>query len=92
MSAWSTKRIGYVLLRSAAGPGVKMRLHDEQRQSWTISSFFLRTPLRLTAWLPQYGHSMGSLFVCGDVAGRSGERDIRGTCGGSVSQVTNTGR
>ena len=64
------------MLRSAAGPGVKVRLHEAQRQSCTISSFFLRTPLRVMAWLPQCGHTPGGLFVCGAAAGRSGERDI----------------
>ena len=73
----ATRRIGYVLLRSAAGPGVKVRLQEAQRQSCTISSFFLRTPLRLMAWLPQCGHSLGGLCVCGAEAGRRGERDIQ---------------
>jgi hypothetical protein len=27
-------------------------------------------------WLPQWGHSLGGLFVCGAVAGRRRERDI----------------
>ena len=58
------------------------RLHEAQRQSCTTSSFFLRTPLRVMTWLPQYGHAPGGLLVCGAVAGRSGERDIRGRCAG----------
>ena len=64
-------------MRSAAGPGVKVRLHEPQRQSWTISSFFLRTPLRVMAWLPQCGQASGGLFVYGALAGRRGERDIQ---------------
>ena len=43
--------MGYVLLRRAARPGVKFRLQDAQRQNWTTSSFLLRTPLRVMAWL-----------------------------------------
>jgi hypothetical protein len=53
------------LLRSAAGEGVKTRLHDAQRQSWTISIFFLRVPLRVTWALPQCGQRSGRLSVCG---------------------------
>ena len=69
--------LGLGLLRSAAGPGVNRRLHEPQRQSCTTSSFFLRKPLRVMTWLPQCGHSLGSLFVCGAVGGWSGERDIK---------------
>jgi len=31
-----------------SGVGVKTRVQDEQRQSWTISIFFLRVPFRVT--------------------------------------------
>ena len=55
-------------MRSNAAPGVKMRLQDAQRQSWTILSFFLRTPLRLIVCLRQCGRAPGGLFVCGAVA------------------------
>ena len=55
---------GYVLSRSASGAGVKTRLHDAQRQSWTISIFFLRIPLRVTWVLPQCGQRSGRLSVC----------------------------
>jgi hypothetical protein len=53
------------LLRSAAGEGVKMRLQDAQRQSWTISIFFLRVPFFATWVLPQCGQRSGRLSVCG---------------------------
>jgi len=45
--AASTIRSGYVLWRSSTGVGVKTRVHDAQRQSWTISIFFLRVPFRM---------------------------------------------
>ena len=48
-----------------SGAGVKTRLHDAQRQSWTISIFFLRMPLRVTWVLPQCGQRSGRLSVCG---------------------------
>jgi len=46
-------RNGYVLLRNAAGPGVIVRLHAAQRQSWTISSFFFRVSRRVRLRPPQ---------------------------------------
>ena len=52
------------------GPGVNVRLHDAQRQSWTISSFFLRVPRRVSTWLPQCGHASGVLDECGARAAR----------------------
>jgi hypothetical protein len=57
-------RSGWVLLCKVAGPGVNFRLHEAQR-SWTISSFFLRVPLRVTLRLPQCGHASGCLEVQG---------------------------
>jgi len=51
--------------------GVNTRLNEEQRQSWTISSFFLRVPRRVSEWLPQCGQASGCLAV-------SGTRAIRG--------------
>jgi hypothetical protein len=41
------------------------RLHEEQRQSWTISSFFLRMPRRVSTWLPQWGQASGCFVVSG---------------------------
>src|SRR5216684_7667542 len=63
-------RSGYVLLRSADGVGVKMRLHDAQRQSWTISIFLRRVPFRDIAVLPQRGQRSGRFSVCGTRADR----------------------
>jgi hypothetical protein len=48
-------RSGYVMLRNAAGPGVKVRLQAAQRHSWTISSFLRRVPRRVRFRPPQYG-------------------------------------
>jgi len=64
-------RRGLVLLWSAAGPGVKLRLKEAQRQSCTISSFFLRVPRRVSLWLPQCGQVSGCFQV-------SGARAMRG--------------
>ena len=70
-------RSGYVLLCSADGPGVSRRLHDEQRHSWTFSSFFFRVPRRVSTWLPQSRHASGGLEVSGTRAtrGREGLRE-----------------
>ena len=46
-----------------SGAGVKTRLHEAQRQSWTISIFFLRVPFRATWVLLQYGQRSGRLSV-----------------------------
>ncbi len=40
-------------------------LQDEQCQSWTISIFFLRVPLRVTWTLPQCGQLSGLLSEVG---------------------------
>jgi hypothetical protein len=56
-------RSGYVLPRSAEGVGVNTRLHEEQRQSWTISIFLRRVPLRVMAMLPQCGQRSGRFSV-----------------------------
>ena len=45
--ASSTTHSGEVLLRSASGAGVKTRLQEAQRQSWTISIFLRRVRLRV---------------------------------------------
>jgi hypothetical protein len=58
------------LLRSAAGVGVKTRLQDAQRQSWTISIFLRRVPFRVIAVLPQCGQRSGRFSVCGTRADR----------------------
>src|SRR5438477_7386329 len=63
-------RSGYVLLRSAAGPGVKTRLQDAQRHSCAISSFFLRVPWRVRLCPPQCGQASGTLEVIGTRAMR----------------------
>ena len=55
------------------------RLHDEQRQSWTISSFFLRVPRRVRTWLPQCGQASGCLVVSGTRAMRGMEPYAGGT-------------
>src|SRR5260221_560311 len=55
---------------TAAGPGVKVRLQDEQRQSCTISSFFLRVPRRVRLRPPQWGQASGTLEVSGTRAMR----------------------
>ena len=68
-------------MRSAAGPGVKTRLHEAQRQSWTISSVFLRVPRRVSAWPPQCGHASGGLTVCGTRAARG----MAGIAGGRMT-------
>ena len=47
-----------------------MRLHEAQRQSWTISSFFLRVPRRVRLRLPQCGQASGCLAVSGTRAMR----------------------
>ena len=69
-------RSGYVLLRRAAGPGVKVRLHARQRQTWTISSFLRRVPFRLRLAPPQCGQRSGRLAVCGTRAIRGAGLDI----------------
>jgi len=74
------------LLRIASGPGVNVRLQDAQRQSCTISSFFLRVPRRVSTWLPQCGHCSGTLDECGARAAR-GIGDI-----GEVSSPYHAGR
>ena len=85
-------RSGYVLLRSACGPGVNLRLHDTQRQSWMISSFFSRTPLRVTLRLPQCEHASGCFVVRGACAMRGNEciREVRLTvsCGAGLGTVS----
>ena len=63
------------MLRSAAGPGVNVRLHDEHRHSCTISNFFLRMPRRVKTRLPQCGQTSGCFDVCGTRAMR-GSGDI----------------
>src|SRR5262249_39485608 len=68
-------RNGYVLLWSAAGPGVKVRLQAAHRQSCTTSSFFLRVPRRVRLRPPQCGQDSGCLLV-------SGTRAMRGMAGG----------
>lgn len=47
------------------GAGVNVRLHDPQRHSWTISSFFLRVPRRDSARPPQCGQLSGCFVVSG---------------------------
>jgi hypothetical protein len=73
------------LLRSAAGEGVKTRLQDAQRQSWTISIFFLRVPF-LAIWvLPQYGQRSGDYRCAGRGFGRQGDGFL------DAQRVTDTG-
>jgi len=45
-------------------------MHEEQRQSWTISIFFRRVPFRVIAVLPQCGQRSGRFAVCGTRAAR----------------------
>ena len=54
-----------VLYRSSAGAGVNTRRHNLHCQSWTISSFLRRVPLRMRRVLPQCGQRAGGLTVCG---------------------------
>ena len=72
-------RIGLVAQRGRAGResalagGAAPELDDLE--------LFLANAFAVMAWLPQCGQASGSLFVCGAVAGRRGERDIpRGVC------------
>jgi hypothetical protein len=58
------------LLRNAAGVGVKTRLQEAQRQSWTISIFLRRVPFRVIAVLPQWGQRSGRFSVYGTRADR----------------------
>ena len=53
---------------------MNVRLHDEQRQSCTISSFFLRVPRRDKLWLPQCGQASGCFVVRGARAMRGNGR------------------
>ena len=74
---------------SAAGPGVKVRLHAEQRQSCTISSFFLRVPRRVRLWPPQYGRASGCLagqWNAGDA--RDGGDILLIVCAHRIMQLT----
>jgi hypothetical protein len=61
-----------------SGVGVKTRLHDAQRHSWTISIFLRRVPFRVIAVLPQCGQRSGRFSVCGTRAIRGDVRAIRG--------------
>jgi hypothetical protein len=53
-----------------SGVGVKTRLHDAQRHSWTISIFLRRVPFRVIAVLPQWAQRPGRFSVCGTRAAR----------------------
>ena len=53
---------------------MNVRLQEAQRHSWTISSFFLRVPRRVSEWPPQCGQASGCLAV-------SGTRALRGIAG-----------
>lgn len=92
MIASSTTWSGYVRLRSAAGAGVKTRLHDAQHQSWTISILFLRVPFFATWVLPQCGQRSGRLSVCGTRYERSMGNGLRKMDGRDTEEVTDTGR
>ncbi len=65
-----------LLLRSVAGVGVKTRLHDAQRQSWTISIFLRRVPFRVIDVLPQCRQRSGPFSVWGTRADRGILPDI----------------
>src|SRR5262245_8574638 len=69
-------RRGYVLLRIATGPGVKVILQDLHRHCCTISSFFLRVPRLVRLRPPQRGQASGSLAVSGTRAMRGIGADI----------------
>src|SRR6202030_159114 len=54
---------GYVLLRIARGPTVKLRPHARQRKMGTSSCFFLRVPFLIRRLLLQWGQRSGGLIV-----------------------------
>ena len=57
------ERIGFVAQLRWCGCNTRRQiLHC---QSWTISNFLRRVPLRVSRLLPQYGQSAGGLTVCG---------------------------
>ena len=56
---------GYVLLRRARGPGVKVRRHDPQRYSRIVSSFLARLPFGATLRLSHDGQRSGGLMAIG---------------------------
>jgi len=53
---------GYVLLRTARGPGEKVRPHELQRRRRTDSSFLLRVPFLMRRVLLQWGQRSGRLI------------------------------
>jgi hypothetical protein len=53
---------GYILLRIARGPTVKLRPHARQRKMGTSSCFFLRVPFLMRRLLLQWGQRSGGLI------------------------------
>jgi hypothetical protein len=62
VSASRISLTGYVLLRTARGPGEKVRPHERQRRRGRDSSFLLRVPFLMRRVLLQWGQRSGRLI------------------------------